>query len=522
VLSLFGVLNLLNSPFSKIKTINDLIHHFRLYGYHITEKFLKIQEKSISFHISEDLDEKILVCFLPSNDSSTIQDIGFELLDKLVDIIYFVLVDDHQINFQRVTKNRTTIDIDKSYIRYEVNQDPADFVKKIWYGLLFKEKLFFEKLFVPDPQNGDMSRILLEEITNQACFACGQNLKPNMTNKVALIPEIHVIMHDKDQKEYLCETCKADLKGTLKTISLNYMEESFQHFSHSLSEQAKFLYPQWFKVLRNESIDLKYIVIDGSNVAFDEKNAHKKPSLHNILAAIEKVKEIGYKPIIYVNGSLKYSIDYPQKLVNLIDLGLIKQGPPNVSDDVFIIKTAIQFQADILSNDKFFDHLDVLEHFNGKIHRYKLIHGIIVLGTAIERQHIFDNLEAHKKFEEKSVLDVKEAKAQLREKKFELAVKREQQAEEVKKAQTVDEFETDSLQCTECNYIAKIRQELSQHLKLQHALSLCVIEPCTRTLKTEDGLEQHLAVVHNIYKCLQCDLVIDDQEDFLKHRKIHR
>ncbi|MFQ5976747.1 MAG: hypothetical protein ACE5OZ_01295 [Candidatus Heimdallarchaeota archaeon] len=99
----------------------------------------------------------------------------------------------------------------------------------------------------------------------------------------------------------------------------------------------------------------KIAVVDGSNVAWDAKTPDGKPKVANIGLMREALANRGYEAIVFVSASLRHKIDRPDELEAMINRSEVKQTPAGTYDDAFIIETARQFDAAIVSNDQFRD-----------------------------------------------------------------------------------------------------------------------------------------------------------------------
>ncbi|MFX0062696.1 MAG: hypothetical protein ACFFC7_11000 [Candidatus Hermodarchaeota archaeon] len=104
---------------------------------------------------------------------------------------------------------------------------------------------------------------------------------------------------------------------------------------------------------------MKRVVVDGNNVAYDEKDAQGRPRLKNILTMIQALKRHGYaRVIVLVSAKLKYYIDEPQRLALLLANQSIREVPAGSDDDRFIIHTARQLEGRIVSNDLFREYTE--------------------------------------------------------------------------------------------------------------------------------------------------------------------
>lgn len=99
----------------------------------------------------------------------------------------------------------------------------------------------------------------------------------------------------------------------------------------------------------------QYVVVDASNVAHEEVTDGGKPKLANLIAIRNELRELGYEPIIIADASLRHDIDDPQQFESLIDKQEVRQVPAGTDADFFIVETAEQQGAKIVSNDQYHD-----------------------------------------------------------------------------------------------------------------------------------------------------------------------
>jgi hypothetical protein len=98
------------------------------------------------------------------------------------------------------------------------------------------------------------------------------------------------------------------------------------------------------------------IVVDGANVAYEEKSKNGSPRVSNLKAVHRVLKEKGFEPIIIVDAALQYKIDDKQQLEKLIDDQTVRQAPAGTDADYFILETAKEHTARIVTNDKYLDY----------------------------------------------------------------------------------------------------------------------------------------------------------------------
>ena len=94
-------------------------------------------------------------------------------------------------------------------------------------------------------------------------------------------------------------------------------------------------------------------VVDGANIAYAEISEKGDPKVSNILEVRAALEKKGYQPLIIVDASLVYEIDDRPQLEALIDDQIVRQVPAETDADYFIIETARQHDALIISNDRY-------------------------------------------------------------------------------------------------------------------------------------------------------------------------
>ncbi|WP_206206163.1 NYN domain-containing protein [Thermococcus indicus] len=133
------------------------------------------------------------------------------------------------------------------------------------------------------------------------------------------------------------------------------------------------------------------VIVDGSNVAWEgrDKRHGEKALARNIVLVVEKLKELGYSDIhVFVDASLRYQVEDKGLLEKLIDSGIVEVMPAEVPADDYVIKYARDFDAYIVSNDRYVDWIEKnpnLKEFI-KTHRvtFKIHKGIVHFDKKIE------------------------------------------------------------------------------------------------------------------------------------------
>jgi len=104
------------------------------------------------------------------------------------------------------------------------------------------------------------------------------------------------------------------------------------------------------------------ILIDGSNVAFFQRNKNKKAKIVNLEILLNFLENInskfGIEYQIFIDVSLIHKIDDRKKTDEMIQIGKIIQCPSGIKADDFIIDYALNHPEGtiIISNDCFRDY----------------------------------------------------------------------------------------------------------------------------------------------------------------------
>ncbi len=127
--------------------------------------------------------------------------------------------------------------------------------------------------------------------------------------------------------------------------------------------------------------DKEVVVIDGANVAYEEKSGGGKPKLSNLLKVRRELEERGFDTVIVVDASLKYDIDDQVQLEKLIRSQQVRQVPAGTDADFFILEIANACGARIVTNDQYKDYSDRYPWIperrlpymivNGEVHLYE-------------------------------------------------------------------------------------------------------------------------------------------------------
>ena len=123
----------------------------------------------------------------------------------------------------------------------------------------------------------------------------------------------------------------------------------------------------------------KVVVIDGANVAYEERSAGGKPRLSNLTRVRRELEERGFEAVILVDASLKYDIDDQEQMENLIRSQQVRQVPAGTDADFFIIQFSQELDALIVTNDRYKDYADQYPWVSERRLPYMIVKGEVVL-----------------------------------------------------------------------------------------------------------------------------------------------
>ena len=122
----------------------------------------------------------------------------------------------------------------------------------------------------------------------------------------------------------------------------------------------------------------KNVIVDGNNVAY-HLSPNGKPQVNNLLLAHRSLVSGGYKPIFVISAALVHSIDKPNVLQSLMSEIEVIRAPRGTNDDLKIIQTAQNRNADIVSNDRFLDWLDRHPWVSDRLRKFRLTPSGLIL-----------------------------------------------------------------------------------------------------------------------------------------------
>lgn len=134
----------------------------------------------------------------------------------------------------------------------------------------------------------------------------------------------------------------------------------------------------------SEQPEEKVAIIDGSNVAYSTEGGGAR--LANIRLVMEKLREDGFKPIVFVDAALRHQIDEEAAYEDLVENGIIRQVPAGTDADYFILSFAQELDSAIVSNDRFRDREAAFPDLSSRMIRYMIVGDEVVFEKRTRRR----------------------------------------------------------------------------------------------------------------------------------------
>lgn len=121
------------------------------------------------------------------------------------------------------------------------------------------------------------------------------------------------------------------------------------------------------------------IVVDGSNVAWEEQTQDGKPKVSNLVAMRAALERHGFQPVILVDAALHHDIDDPAQLEGMLDKQVVHQAPAGTDADYFVLAVADEHGAKVVSNDQFEPYRDSFGWIEERRVPFMIVNGTIEL-----------------------------------------------------------------------------------------------------------------------------------------------
>ena len=125
--------------------------------------------------------------------------------------------------------------------------------------------------------------------------------------------------------------------------------------------------------------DREIAVVDGSNVAWEERGDADVPRMSNLVSMRRALEDRGFDPIIVVDATLQHEVDDPDQLEALLDDDTIRQAPAEADADEFILAIADEHDAVVVSNDRFEPYRNRFPWIEDRRLPYMIVRGDVFL-----------------------------------------------------------------------------------------------------------------------------------------------
>ena len=132
------------------------------------------------------------------------------------------------------------------------------------------------------------------------------------------------------------------------------------------------------------SSEKRLAIVDASNVAHSCEG--EQAVLQNIRLVCDKLVEEGYEPIVVADAALRHQIDQPQEFEAMVERGSIRQAPAGTDADYFILSFAREFDAAVVSNDRFKDRQSAFPEARESVIRYMIVNDEVVFERRTKRR----------------------------------------------------------------------------------------------------------------------------------------
>jgi len=104
-----------------------------------------------------------------------------------------------------------------------------------------------------------------------------------------------------------------------------------------------------------------------------------RPSAKNLILAYRSLTSTGFRPIFVVSPALPHEIDNPSSLNEFMLSAEAIESPRGSADDLKIIQLAKEYDADIVSNDRFLDWRDKYPWIASRLKKYRMTPSGLIL-----------------------------------------------------------------------------------------------------------------------------------------------
>jgi hypothetical protein len=102
----------------------------------------------------------------------------------------------------------------------------------------------------------------------------------------------------------------------------------------------------------------KKLVVDITNILNLDKDQNGKIKIENVLKLYNSVVELGYKPHMIADASMRHHLDSSEQYEDLEDNNIINQSPAGTKADEWVLEVAKQERCKFLTNDLYREYGD--------------------------------------------------------------------------------------------------------------------------------------------------------------------
>jgi hypothetical protein len=120
------------------------------------------------------------------------------------------------------------------------------------------------------------------------------------------------------------------------------------------------------------------VIVDGNNIAY-HLSPKGKPSAKNLILAYRSLTTTGFRPIFVISSALSHKIDKPSSLNEFTLSAEVVESPRGSADDLRIIQLAKEYDAEIISNDRFLDWIERYPWVESRLKKYRMTPSGLIL-----------------------------------------------------------------------------------------------------------------------------------------------
>ncbi len=129
---------------------------------------------------------------------------------------------------------------------------------------------------------------------------------------------------------------------------------------------------------KSHSVQRRTVIVDGNNVAY-HISPTGRPNAKNLILAYRSLKSTGFRPIFVVSSALSHRIENPASLREFMLSAEVVESPRGSADDLKIIQLAKEYDADIVSNDRFLDWIERYPWISSRLKKYRMTPSGLIL-----------------------------------------------------------------------------------------------------------------------------------------------